>query len=218
MAQTIDIALVTDNVIMADGIRIWTSLAGEIRVVAVTATVDGLLCASSAVPEVVLLDLCRHDRLEPAAEVRRLTAGRRCRVVALGTRHDLDAIVAACAVGARGGVTREHTLVELARAIRGVAAGHVVGLPPEITPARTGGPHPRRPPLSERERAVLIAYASGMTLETAARHVGVSPDTAKTYLRRVKAKYQAAGRPAYTKVELARRLWEEGAVIPHRDG
>jgi hypothetical protein len=35
----------------------------------------------------------------------------------------------------------------------------------------------------------------------------------------VKAKYRAAGRPAYTKVELARRVWEENAgTVPHRDG
>jgi two-component system nitrate/nitrite response regulator NarL len=63
--------------------------------------------------------------------------------------------------------------------------------------------------LSAREHALLTAYVSGMTLEAAARHVGIRPTTAKTYLRRVKAKYQAIGRPAYTKVELARRVWEE---------
>jgi DNA-directed RNA polymerase specialized sigma24 family protein len=63
--------------------------------------------------------------------------------------------------------------------------------------------------LSVREHALLTAYVSGMTLEEAARHVGIRPTTAKTYLRRVKAKYQAIGRPANTKVELARRVWEE---------
>ncbi len=63
--------------------------------------------------------------------------------------------------------------------------------------------------LSVREHALLTAYVSGMTLEAAARHVGIRPTTAKTYLRRVRAKYQAIGRPANTKVELARRVWEE---------
>jgi DNA-binding SARP family transcriptional activator/tetratricopeptide (TPR) repeat protein len=63
--------------------------------------------------------------------------------------------------------------------------------------------------LSVREHALLTAYVSGMTLEEAARHVGIRPTTAKTYLRRVRAKYQAIGRPANTKVELARRVWEE---------
>jgi two-component system, NarL family, nitrate/nitrite response regulator NarL len=63
--------------------------------------------------------------------------------------------------------------------------------------------------LSVREHALLTAYVSGMTLEEAARHVGVRPTTAKTYLRRVRAKYEAIGRPANTKVELARRVWED---------
>jgi tetratricopeptide (TPR) repeat protein len=72
----------------------------------------------------------------------------------------------------------------------------------------------RQPPgqsvrLSAREHALLTAYVSGLTLEEAARQVGIRPTTAKTYLRRVKAKYQAAGNPAHTKVELARRVWEE---------
>jgi DNA-binding SARP family transcriptional activator/DNA-binding CsgD family transcriptional regulator/predicted negative regulator of RcsB-dependent stress response len=66
--------------------------------------------------------------------------------------------------------------------------------------------------LSDREQALLTAYVSGMTLEEAARHVGIRPTTAKTYLRRVKAKYEAAGRPAHTKVELARRVWEGDAI------
>jgi tetratricopeptide (TPR) repeat protein/transcriptional regulator with XRE-family HTH domain len=70
--------------------------------------------------------------------------------------------------------------------------------------------------LSVREHALLTAYVSGMTLEAAARHVGIRPTTAKTYLRRVKAKYQAIGRPAYTKVELARRVWEEAEMSSER--
>jgi DNA-binding CsgD family transcriptional regulator len=74
------------------------------------------------------------------------------------------------------------------------------------------GTSPRRPELSPRERAVLQAYASGMTLRAAARHVGIQPETARTYLLRVKAKYHDVGRPAYTKLELAERVWEDGAA------
>ncbi|HZI76799.1 MAG TPA: LuxR C-terminal-related transcriptional regulator, partial [Gemmatimonadales bacterium] len=72
----------------------------------------------------------------------------------------------------------------------------------------------QRPRLSARERQVLIAYASGMTLEVAARHIGIKPGTAKTYLDRVKAKYRAIGRPAYTKLELAQRIREDGHEEP----
>jgi hypothetical protein len=37
----------------------------------------------------------------------------------------------------------------------------------------------------------------------------VRPGTAKTYLNRIKAKYQDIGRPAYTKLELAERVRED---------
>jgi two-component system nitrate/nitrite response regulator NarL len=69
---------------------------------------------------------------------------------------------------------------------------------------------PARPQLSGQERAVLLAYASGLTLKAAARHLGISPDTAKTYLERAKAKYREAGRPTYTKTDLAERVREDG--------
>ncbi|MFI6498886.1 LuxR C-terminal-related transcriptional regulator [Nonomuraea typhae] len=72
-----------------------------------------------------------------------------------------------------------------------------------------GEPPPQRPKFSRRERAVLLAYTSGMTLQKAAHRIGISPATAKTYLQRVKAKYEQAGRPAYTKLELAERVRED---------
>ncbi len=68
-----------------------------------------------------------------------------------------------------------------------------------------------RPRLSQRERSVLLAYASGMTLDAVAEQVGIRPGTAKTYLERVKAKYLEIGRPAYTKLELAQRASEDSA-------
>jgi DNA-directed RNA polymerase specialized sigma24 family protein len=58
---------------------------------------------------------------------------------------------------------------------------------------------------------VLRAYASGLTLDAAARQVGISLSSAKTYLQRVKTKYRQIGRPADTKLDLARRLAEDFA-------
>ena len=72
--------------------------------------------------------------------------------------------------------------------------------------------HLLRPLLSEREHAVLMAYASGRTLGSTARHLGISVETARKYLKRVKAKYQQAGIPAYTKLDLPERVradWQQ---------
>jgi tetratricopeptide (TPR) repeat protein len=92
---------------------------------------------------------------------------------------------------------------ELGEAIHEVAASH------PHPPLRLSTGERQRVRLSVREHALLTAYVSGMTLEEAARHIGVRPTTAKTYLRRVRAKYEAIGRPANTKVDLARRVWED---------
>jgi DNA-binding CsgD family transcriptional regulator len=68
------------------------------------------------------------------------------------------------------------------------------------------GAGPGRPPLSEREHSVLMAYVSGLTLDSAARRLGISTETARTYLKRVGAKYRRAGLPLYTKLDLARQV------------
>jgi DNA-binding NarL/FixJ family response regulator len=115
---------------------------------------------------------------------------------------------------------REQALTryaELGEAIHEVAASRPHP-PPQLTACQQ--PACQQPAkcvqLSVREHALLTAYVSGMTLEAAARHVGIRPTTAKTYLGRVKAKYQAIGRPAHTKVELARRVWEEAELSSER--
>jgi DNA-binding CsgD family transcriptional regulator len=115
----------------------------------------------------------------------------------------------------------------MARRHREQALTRYAELGEAIGEVAVGRPHPplqltaRQQParcvqLSVREHALLTAYVSGMTLEAAARHVGIRPTTAKTYLRRVRAKYQAIGRPAHTKLELARRVWEEAEVSSER--
>jgi DNA-binding NarL/FixJ family response regulator len=105
-------------------------------------------------------------------------------------------------------MSKDNELAVLAATIRQVAGGETV-FTPELAAALLGDERILRPHLSARERQVLLAYASGMTLEAAARHIGVKPGTAKTYLDRVKAKYGEVGRPANTKLQLAQRLRED---------
>jgi two-component system nitrate/nitrite response regulator NarL len=157
--------------------------------------------------DVVLLDLLLRDGSDPADNVRRLAgAGYRVLVVSVWGRP--AQIAEAFAAGAHGYLTKDHDLADLAAAIRTVATGGTA-YSPELARACLRNPDPGRPRLSPRERAVLIAYASGMTLQAAARHIGVRPETARTYLERVKTKYQEVGRPAPTKLDLANRARED---------
>lgn len=68
------------------------------------------------------------------------------------------------------------------------------------------------PSLSAQETTVLVGYVTGLTLASAARRAGVRLGTAKQYLDRVKRKYESAGRPARTKLELAARAREDGLL------
>jgi hypothetical protein len=51
-----------------------------------------------------------------------------------------------------------------------------------------------------------------MTLDAAARRTGIRRATAKHYLERIKQKYRTAGRPTYTKLDLATRVREDGLL------
>jgi DNA-binding CsgD family transcriptional regulator len=76
-------------------------------------------------------------------------------------------------------------------------------------------PASRRPKLSPRQRDVLIAYTSGNELMPAvARSLGVDPETLKTHLRRIRAKYREVGRAAPTRRDLYVRAVEDGLLPP----
>jgi DNA-binding CsgD family transcriptional regulator len=73
----------------------------------------------------------------------------------------------------------------------------------------------RRPKLSERQHQVLIAYASSNDLlPTVARRLGMDPETVKTHLRRIRAKYADVDRHAPTRRDLYVRAVEDGLLPP----
>ncbi|GEK79511.1 helix-turn-helix transcriptional regulator [Agrococcus baldri] len=70
----------------------------------------------------------------------------------------------------------------------------------------------RRPRLSPGERRALAHYVQGLTTVQVAAEMGVGYETAKTFLRRVRAKYAAIDRPAGTRIELSLRADEDGIL------
>ncbi|MEU4014932.1 sigma factor-like helix-turn-helix DNA-binding protein [Microbacterium sp. NPDC028030] len=80
--------------------------------------------------------------------------------------------------------------------------------------ARPPAPGPEGAPrLSRQEERVLALYASGLTIAEVAERIGVRHDTARKYLQRVRDKLSMPGRPARSKLELARIAWAEGYVL-----
>ena len=212
----IELAAIEDNRLLVDGLRAWAETVPDIRLALVTATVDELLQDESGPPDVVLLNSSLRADRDPVANVRRLV-GAGHRVLVVDGSADLVMAAPSLAAGAHGYLTRDHDAAALAATLRGIAAGGTAwSLGPTRAPGANG---PGRPPLSEREHGVLMAYASGLTLESAARRLGISPETARTYLKRVKAKYRRCGLPVYTKLDLAQRVradCTEGTCPPSR--
>jgi two-component system, NarL family, nitrate/nitrite response regulator NarL len=207
----IDVSAVDDDLMLREGLRGWLAGARGLRLAATAGTVDELLALPRTGSGVVLLDLLLRDGSEPADNVRRLT-GAGYRVLVISVCPDARWVTTAFAAGAHGYLTKDHDLDALGAAIREVAGGGTV-YTPELAFACLRDERPDRPLLSPRERDVLLAYSSGLTLGATARRLGIQPETAKTYLDRVKTKYRAVGRPTYTKLDLANRVREDGLPV-----
>jgi len=212
MAGMIRVAVIDDDRMLLDGLDSWLGRAADLRLVGAFATVDALMCAGTGSPgpdaiDVVVLDLMLRDGSDPTDNVARLV---RCglHVLIISVWPDLERVAATFGAGASGYLTKDHDLGAFSAAVRTVAEGGTA-YSPELALACLRDRRPDRPALSAQERSVLVAYASGMTLGAAARHAGVRPETARTYLDRVKAKYEAMGRPTRTKLELADRVRED---------
>jgi two-component system, NarL family, nitrate/nitrite response regulator NarL len=200
----INIAAVEDNRILVDSLRAWASGIPDIRLIAITPTVGDLLRAVREPLDVVLLDAVLRAEPDPAVNARRLLdAG--YRVLVVDGSSELGSAARILAAGVHGYLTRDHDLEALGQTLRAIAFGGTAwSLGPTAAAVPDG--HPVRPLLSEREHAVLMAYASGRTLDSVARYLGISVETAKTYLKRIKAKYQEAGLPVHTKLDLAEQV------------
>ncbi|MFJ6778842.1 response regulator [Streptomyces yangpuensis] len=222
MARVITVAVVDDDRMLRDGLRAWLGDVPDLRLVATAATVAELLadpvCGPGPHPrgpdgtggppaDVILLDLVLRDGSDPADNIRRLLRTG-SRILMISTVPDRSRIIEAIRAGADGYLTKDHDLPTLVAAVKDLAEGRGAHSM-ELAFACAYDDSPARPRLSPRERQILLDYASGMTLKSAARRAGITVHTAKDYLDRVKAKYQQAGRPTYTKLDLALRVRED---------
>jgi DNA-binding CsgD family transcriptional regulator len=69
-----------------------------------------------------------------------------------------------------------------------------------------------QPSLSPQERRALALYATGMTLDAVAEAMYVTPNTAATYLKRVRSKLRAAGGAVDSKLELRDCALAQGVI------
>lgn len=166
------------------------------------------ICSENEVA-VVLLDLHLGDKRTPG-ELVALFTSHGVPVLIVSALSSFETIRVAFAMGALGFVTKDSPVEEIGQAIHEVIAGRE-WMPPQVKKALQLE-DPGMVDLSPQEKRALLLYASGMKLDTVARHMKVSPSTVKQYLDRSKAKYLAAGLPIRTKTEMYRVLRDQGLL------
>lgn len=161
--------------------------------------------------DVVILDVQLNDDSDPADNVRQVTE--RGWPVLLYTQETSARVVARCfQAGAKGIVGKSQDLGDLMDAVR-IVAGSQPYLSGDWAAALTSEAA-AIPALAPREAEALRLYASGLPMKSVARRMGISPETVKDYLMRVRRRYDEVGRHAATKTELYFRAVEDGFVEP----
>jgi two-component system, NarL family, nitrate/nitrite response regulator NarL len=214
VSDVIEVAAVDDHPIILDGVAAWVSDPDSgIEVVAVSATVDGLLAGPGRQAQVVLLDLDLGDGSSPEANVAAIRAAGPA-VLVLSASDRPPMVRGAIRAGALGYVLKSEETARVRAAIRAVAAGRD-WVSPRLAYIFVTDDAPDRPVLSPQETRALQLYATGMPMKSVARRMRISEETAKQYVGRVREKYAKAGRAAPTKLELYHRAVEDGHLPPH---
>ncbi len=206
-------AAVDDHPVILGGIAAWLSgQASGIRVVATAATVSALLAGPGRQAQVILLDLELGDGSTAAANVAAIRAAGPA-VLVLSASDNPATVRSAIRAGALGYVLKSEEGAQVGAAIKAVAAGKD-WISPRLAYIFATDDTPDRPVLSPQETRALQLYATGMPMKSVARRMGISEETAKQYVGRVREKYARAGRAAPSKLELYHRAVEDGHLPP----
>lgn len=195
----IGVAIIDDHPAVLAGLTQMLATQDDMRVVGTATTLasGGDLVADDAV-DVALIDIKLADGsgLELVAHA---TKGGRPSAIVLSSFAHTPYVVAAVAAGARGYLLKTAPLLEVAEAIRRVAAGGTVFTADQLRETQ-------RPSvvLSERDRQVVRLLVASRSNDEIAQALGLSRKTIEATLTRLYERYSALSR-----TELAIRAIEE---------
>lgn len=217
VANPIRLGVVDDHEAIRIGVIGATQLeakttAAPMRVTCQAATVDELIAAGRDACEIVALDLGLADGSSPATNIGRLL-GHGCDVIVYSLGDDRMLLREAMSAGAAGYVRKSERVGRLLEMVRDVHAGRPV-ICREFAAVVDDDPRFARVELTDKEREAVGLYASGLSVEATAQRMQCTAATAKTYVDRARAKYQAQHRPAGQKVQLFVNAVEDGILPP----
>ncbi|WIY00895.1 response regulator transcription factor [Amycolatopsis mongoliensis] len=196
------VIVVDDEELVRSGFRLILQAAGDIEVVATVTGAQAVKEVSLHRPDVVLLDIRMPD-VDGLTVLRQLRGLRNPPVVAMLTTFDSDEYIAtALRSGAAGFILKDTAPAQLAQLVRTLAAGGVV-LSPKVTrtvvdgylDSGAGSPAAAQvDQLSERERAVLVLIADGLSNADIAKRIHVSVGTVKDHVSSILTKLRVGSR------------------------
>ena len=215
----ISVLVVDDDPLVRSALGLMLGGQSDVQVVGEAADGRaGIAAADDLSPDVVLMDI-RMPVLDGIEATRRIGERFPETAVLVLTTYDLDEYVfAALAAGASGFLLKDCPPDELTSAIRVVARGDAL-ISPSITrrliaefagrAARVG----RRelPPISDREREVLVGVARGLSNSELATELFIGEATVKSHVSSLLSKLGCRDR-----VQLVVAAYETGLVSPGR--
>lgn len=211
-APPIRIAIVDDHRMLLGALTEWIrSAADDITMVAAVATWPELLTHPEFPVDVVLLDLDLKDNIPVSLKLSTLkTTG--VRTVLMSTYSEPAVVREALAAGALGYLVKSEDAAMIVEAIRAASNGESF-ISAELDLALNTGEVGSAPKLSAQERRVMALYGAGEPVKVVAFQLGISDETAKSYLKRIREKYRVAGYDVGTKVALRKRAIQDGILL-----
>ncbi|MEO7146306.1 MAG: response regulator transcription factor [Terrimesophilobacter sp.] len=213
----IRVALVDDHRMLLGALTEWIrNAADDIAMVAAVTTWPELLTHPEFPVDVVLLDLDLKDNLPISLKISTLkTTG--VKTVLMSTYSEPNIVREALGAGALGYLVKSEDAEMIVEAIRSANRGESfisAELDLALNAADVGG----APKLSAQERRVMALYGGGEPVKAVAFQLGISEETAKSYLKRIREKYRVAGIDVGTKVALRKRAIQDGILVQSDEG
>lgn len=213
MADTADpirLAIVDDHRMLLGALSEWLrGASAEIELVAAVPSWSELLAHPDFPVDVVLLDLDLRDNIPISLKLSMLkSAG--VKTMLMSNYSEAAVVREALSAGALGYLVKSEPVESIIEAIRAAGLGDSY-LTPELEQALLDdGTVPK---LSAQERRVMALYGAGQPVKAVAFQLGISEETAKSYLKRIREKYRASGYDVGTKVALRKRAILDGILL-----
>ncbi|MBV9820220.1 MAG: response regulator transcription factor [Solirubrobacterales bacterium] len=195
-AQRIKVLIADDHPLIIAGLRRTIDGVEDMEVVGEARTSTELVqLIERRAPDVVLMDL----NMPGAPGVEAIEGIREqwpdIKMVVLSACDDRRTIDATLLAGASAYVLKSAHTVDIASVIRQASSGAVFHAPAGVPAAQDSSPSAASSPgLTERERAILTAVASGMTTAAISQDLWISEHTIKFHLTNIYRKLGVANR------------------------